>query len=222
MPRALNGHSLRTDIKNMKSFARALRLVGVPALALTVAVVAMPPATAEDLPALRERAQKVAEQLTALEHDLAGLEQRSDNLEARISDVSRRLGLAELEQTEAQHEIDDATERYVGRAIEAYKSGPHSDLDLLLSSETLTAAFDAAEVSSVLADADDDAIDELVAAKAAAEATQDAIDEQKQTLLATQAEAEAVKAEISGALDDRKSVLADAVGADRRARGAGP
>ena len=208
-PWDLNRPPSRTDIKDMKSFARALRLVGVPALALTVAVAAMSPATAEDLPALRERAQKVAEQLSALEHDLVGLEQRSDSLEARISEVSRQLGIAELEQSEAQHEIDDATDRYVARAIEAYKSGPHSDLDLLLSSETLTEAFDAAEVSSVLADADDDAIDELEAAKAAAEATQVAIDEQKQTLLATQARADAVKAEISGALDDRKSVLAD-------------
>jgi rare lipoprotein A len=193
----------------MRSYARVLRLVAVPALALTAAVAAMRPATAEDLPALRERAQKVAEQLSALEHDLAGLEQRSENLEARISDVSRELGLAELEQTEAQHAIDDATERYVSRAVEAYKSGPHSDLDLLLSSETLTEAFDAAEVSSVLADADTDAIEELMAAKAAAEATQASIDAQKRSLLATQAKADAVKAEISGALDDRRSVLSD-------------
>jgi rare lipoprotein A len=193
----------------MKSFARALRLVGVPALALTVAVVAMSPATAEDLRALRERAQKVASRLSSLEHSLASLEARSAGLDARISEVSRELGLAELEETEAQHEIDTATERYVMRAVEAYKSGPHSDLDLLLSSETLTDAFSAAEVSSVLADADTDAIDELVAAKAAAEATQESIDEQKRSLLAAQAKAEAVEEEISGALDDRRSVLAD-------------
>jgi rare lipoprotein A len=193
----------------MKSFARAMRLVGVTALALTAAVAAMPPATAEDLPALRERAQKVAEQLSALEHDLAGLEQRSDDLEARISDVSRQLGLTELEQTEAQHSIDEATERYVNRAVEAYKNGPQSDIDLLLSAETLNDAFDAAEVSSVLADADVDAIEELLAAKAAAEATEDSIDAQKQSLLVTQAKAEAVKEDIAGTLDDRRSVLSD-------------
>jgi peptidoglycan hydrolase CwlO-like protein len=193
----------------MKSLARAMRLVGVPALALTVTVVAMQPATAEDLPALRERAQKVASQLSDLERELADLEGRSDDLGARISETSRELGLTELEQTETQHEMDAATDRYVSRAIEAYKSGPHSDLDLLLSSETLTDAFSAAEVASVLADGDNEAIQELTVAKEAAEAAQRSIDAQKQSLLSMQAKAEAVRAEIAGALDDRRSVLAD-------------
>ena len=193
----------------MRSFARAFRLVAVALLALSVALVAMTPATAEDLAVLRERAQEVASRLSGLERELAGLEERSGSLDAKIAASSRELGLAELERSEAEQAISEATDLYVSRAVAAYKNGPHSDLDLLLSAETLAEAMSAAEMSSVLAQADTEAIEGLVAAKASAEATQDSLDDQKQALLETKAEADAVRAEIAGAVNDRRSVLED-------------
>ncbi|MGH2754808.1 MAG: septal ring lytic transglycosylase RlpA family protein [Actinomycetota bacterium] len=184
-----------------------MRLVAVTMLALSVALVALTPATAEDLATLRARAQKVASVLSDLERDLAGLEERSESLDSKIAVASRELGRAELERSEAERAISEATDTYVDRAVAAYKNGPHSDLDLLLSAETLTDAISAAEVSSVVAEADTEAIEDLLAVKAAVEATQQTIDDQKQALLETKAEAEAVRAEIAGAVDDRRSVL---------------
>ncbi|MDQ4024042.1 MAG: septal ring lytic transglycosylase RlpA family protein, partial [Actinomycetota bacterium] len=102
-----------------------------------------------------------------------------------------------------------ARDAFVERAVAAYKSGTTSRLALLLSAENVTDLITYAEVTSEIAEADAEAIEELVAAEESAEAAQEELDRRKQTLLAAEAEAAALAEEAELALSERNALLAD-------------
>ena len=182
----------------------------VAATALTGALVAAPgaPAVARDLATLRAEAQAIADDVSRLEHRMARLNEEEATLTTRIENTTADLGRIDLEVERTQTDLEVATDRYVARAIAAYKSGPTSDLAMLLSAESLTDLHALAELSSHAAAEDADAVADLIAAKTAAEDATSDVDEHKQQLLVAQARAEEVSSNIRSTLSQRREALA--------------
>jgi rare lipoprotein A len=174
---------------------------------LTVALSASPGAGASDLGSLRERAQSLGDRVSNLERELATLSDRQAALEEKISDASAQIGLMELERHDAELAYQKAQERFVERAIEAYKAGSTTRLALLLSTQNLTQMFTVAEAQFASAENDSEALEELEAARSAAEANQTAIDERKQDLLVARARVDAIASETEAKLSTRAAIL---------------
>ncbi len=166
-------------------------------------------AVAEDLDALREQANAAASEISVLEHELAQLEGKKRQLDASIDRASQSLGLIELAKHETEARLSAAEDLYVERAIDAYKSGPTGNIDIILSAQRLPEMFALAEIAANAAEEDSRSLDEMLASRAEAEAAQARIDERKSALLASQARAEEVGLEIAGALSTRKAAFSE-------------
>jgi rare lipoprotein A (peptidoglycan hydrolase) len=176
--------------------------------ALTLAP-GLPRAVAADLETVRERAQRVADEVTALERRLQGLRERRAVLEQRITASTQRIAALEVEIHATEAGLEEAQRRYTGRAVEAYKDGPTSQVALLLSSRDLPALLDAAEALGNAAEADVRALEGLLDAIEAHERVQREIDRRKQELLAARAQTEEVVADMAEALAARRTKLAE-------------
>ncbi|MDQ3915785.1 MAG: septal ring lytic transglycosylase RlpA family protein [Actinomycetota bacterium] len=194
----------------MTFYPRKLAPPGVAAaVAGLLALALVAPASATDIDELKARAQALADQVSGLEQRLEGLSGREAALDRRIEQVSAEIGTLELELGEREDATDDARDAFVERAIAAYKSGTTSRLALLLSAEDVTDLITYAEVTSEIAEADTEAIEDLLASEESVEAAQESLDRRKQSLLAAEAEASALAEEAEQALAERNELLAD-------------
>jgi rare lipoprotein A len=183
-----------------------LRALATAALIAT-ALATSPGAGASDLSSLQERAQSLGDKVSGLERELASLNERQASLEERIADASAEIGLMELERRDAELAYREAQERFVERAVEAYKAGSTTRMALLLSTQNLTQMFTVAEAQVASAENDSEALEALEEAKAAAEANQLDIDARKQELLAAKAEVDDIALEAQTKLDARSAIL---------------
>ena len=174
---------------------------------LATALLASPGAGAADLSSLQERAQSLGDRVSNLERELADLNDRKAALESKISDASAQIGLMEVERHDAELAYAAAQERFVERAVEAYKAGSTTRMALLLSTQNLTQMFTVAEAQLASAESDSEALDRLQAAKDAAEATQAEIDARKQELLMARAEVDAIAGDVEAKLSARAAIL---------------
>lgn len=171
-------------------------------MALLIAAGALAPtAGAADIEELRERAQRLGDNVTKLEQDLAGLNDTRERLANEIAEASAEIGILEAGVNDAERRYEEALDRYVERAIEAYKSGPAVDLALLLSTASIDDMFTVIEAQRRSAADDQEALELLAESQAAAERVQEEIDERKQRLLRQTAEVE----EVAGAIESRLS-----------------
>ncbi|MDQ4064703.1 MAG: septal ring lytic transglycosylase RlpA family protein, partial [Actinomycetota bacterium] len=178
------------------------------AVLVSVAAATLPRAAgATDISELRRRAQTIADEVSALEHRRARLEARSNRLEREVTEATAELGTLELEIHRATAAVTEAHERYVARAVEAYKSGPTTRLALLLSARSLGELISLTEATYVLGASESDALAELLDARDSLEATQDRVDARKQTLLAIQEEARTLANEVADTVASRRVVL---------------
>jgi rare lipoprotein A len=178
------------------------------AVAGLVAFAVVQPASARDLDELRARAQALGDQVSGLEERLETLSGREAELDARIEDVSAEIGALELELRDREAATEAARDVFVERAVQAYKGSSTSRLALLLSAEDVTDLVTYAEVTSHAAEADADALEELLAEQESVEAAQERVDRRKQALLVAEAEAAALADEASQALAERNELLA--------------
>lgn len=179
------------------------------AAGLISATAAVAPAAATDLEALRKGAQEIADQVTSLEHSLESLQSRRKSLDNEIQSASRDIGLLELEMNEAEARVERAGDRYVARAVEAYKNGPTARLGLLLSADDVSDMISIAEATLETARADTEALEHLEAARAEIEAAGARVEERKARLLTASAEAEEVASGITSTLSERRSALSE-------------
>ena len=167
-------------------------------------------AGAADLETVRARAQSVADEVTGLERRLDDLRQRREGLDQRIVELSGQIGSLEAEIHDIELELEGARDLYVERAIESYKSGTTGmRLEMLLAAESISELIAVAEINSVAVSIDGRRLQELEDARVDIEDAQDALDERKQDQIEARAELEAVGTEITSALDDRRSLLAE-------------
>ena len=183
--------------------------IALGALALLIAAGATAPAAGSDLEQLRARAQRLGDSVSGLERELAALNQSRDELETEIAESSAEIGVLEAGVNETQERYEAALERYVDRAIAAYKSGPTEDLALLLSTTTMDDFVMVAEAQERAASDDQEALALLREAKNAAERVQEEVDERKQRLIAQSSRVETVASEIETRLAQRRTVLAE-------------
>lgn len=186
-------------------FARlgaGLSLVALVSLALAG------PVGAADLIDLQRRAQQVADEVTGLEKKLHRLESRQEALKERIERSSGDLAELDLELHAHEAAAASAEDVFVARAIETYKSGTSTQVELLLSAETLSDVYDITEAHARLAIADSTNLEELEQARDAALEAQTHIDGTKQALLADQERAETLRERVASSLKDRRAVLA--------------
>ena len=187
---------------------RPLHAAAAVAVAGLVAVALVAPASAADLAELQARAQALGDQVSTLETKLESLSERDAELDDEIASVSAEIGRLELELGDREEDADVARDVIVERVVEAYKGSTTSDrLALVLSAEDLTDAIEAAELTGHAADADAEALSELLAQQEALEAAQARVDERKQALLVAEAEAEALAEQAQSALTERNAVL---------------
>ena len=192
------------------------RPVHAAAAALVAALVALAvvqPASAADLAELQARAQALGEQVSALETRLERLSGREAELGEKISDVSAEIGLLELELGDREEAAHVARDAVVERVVEAYKGSATTDrLALVLAAEDVNAAIEAAEMTGHAADADAEALQELLEEQEALEDAQTRVDDRKQELLAAESEAETLAQEAEAALAERSAVLEELSG----------
>lgn len=187
---------------------RPVHAAAAAAVAALVALALVQPASAADLAELKARAQALGDQVSALETRLERLSGREADLDAKISDVSSEIGTLELELGDREEAADVARDAVVERVVDAYKGSTTTDrLAVILSAEDVNDAIEAAEMTGHAADADAEALQELLEEQEALEATQARVDERKQELLAAQAEADALADEAEAALAERSEVL---------------
>ena len=182
-------------------------LAALPLVAIAAVAMPGPRAVATDLDELRSRAQARADAVSGLEHRLGDLRARQARLQDQVETASADIGAIELELHDVEAEYRDHLDRYVERAVEAYKSGSTTKLALLLSSQNLSQLFTIAEATLEAAEDDSEALARVVEARRVAERTQAEIDERKQAMLRKQAEVDAVVAEIAGHLAERRAAL---------------
>lgn len=195
-----------------RNLGRRLRTISLCLVALGGALSAGRPAVAEDLGSLRQQAQAAADEITGLEHELVSLEDRKAALDARIAEAGRSLGVIELRMHEAEVAMQEAEDRYVARAVETYKTGPTTNLSLILSAQSLPEAYAVAEIMSNASEKDAEALEKLMVARSRAGSAQQRIDARKQKLLRVRAQAEEVGAEIGATLGARRAALSRLAG----------
>ena len=181
---------------------RTKRLSAAGLALLIAAGAAAPSAGAADIEQLRERAQRIGDDVTELEQELATLNDTRQRLGTDIAEASAEIGVLEAGVNDAERRYDEALDRYVERAVAAYKSGSLDDVAMLLSTRTLDDLYTIVEAQRRAAADDREALALLESTKDAAERVQDEIDERKQRLLAKNAEIE----EIADAIDSRLTV----------------
>jgi rare lipoprotein A (peptidoglycan hydrolase) len=180
----------------------------VAAALVTVAGVAVGPAGAADLDELRARAQSIADEVTALEQRLVRLEDEETRLAAEIEKANADIGVLELQIHDTELALADAQARFVERAREAYMSATTgSDLEMILSTSDMSQLLTIAKANDNAAESDEQALVELLRARARAEDAQDDIDARKQQLLTAQARVTVIGDEMESALDARHETL---------------
>lgn len=170
-----------------------------------------PVASARDLEQLRSQAQKLGDKVSDLERVLAELNDTRERLANEIADSSAEIGILESGVQDAEGRYQEAMDRYVERAVVAYKSGPSEDLALLLSTRSIDDFFTMVEVQRKAAAEDQEALVALRSTKEAAERVQEEVDERKQRLLTKSAEVNAIAEQIEIRLDERRLVLSELV-----------
>ena len=176
---------------------------------LVAAGASAPGAAAADLETLRERAQRLGDSVSELERELNALNQTREQLATEIAGSSAEIGILETGVNDAEDRYQEALDRYVERAVAAYKSGPTEDIALLLSTTTIDDFFTMVQVQQRAAADDQEALELLRTTKEAAERVQEEIDDRKQRLLEQSARVEAVAGQIEARLEERRSVLGD-------------
>ena len=172
-----------------------------------VAAALLTPAHATDVEELRRRAQSVADRVSDLERKRVALTDKRRKLEREIETASSEIGLRELEMRKMDEAIAEAQDRFVERAVEAYKSGSTANLELILSARTVTDMITVAEARGASALADTDALSELSSARTLSEDAQSDLEERKSRLLRAQIQVAELEEEIGGALRDRRNAL---------------
>lgn len=176
---------------------------------MIAAAASAPVASARDLEQLRSQAQKLGDKVSDLERDLAALNDTRERLANEIADSSAEIGILETGVQDAEGRYQEALDRYIERAVVAYKSGPSEDIALLLSTTTIDDFFTMVEVQRRAATEDQEALDALRSTKDAAERVQEQIDERKQKLLTKSSQVEAIAGQIETRLDERRLVLSE-------------
>ena len=184
-------------------------VIGTGCALLIAASVTAPVAGAADLEQLRSRAQRLGATVSDLERDMAALNESRERLGTKIAESSAEIGVLEAGVNDAEGRYEDAMDRYVERAVAAYKSGPGEDLALLLSTRTIDDFFTVVEVQRRAAAEDQQALVALQSTKEAAERVQAEVDERKQELLERSARVEEIATQIESRLVQRRDLLAE-------------
>jgi peptidoglycan hydrolase CwlO-like protein len=165
------------------------------------------PASDTDIGTLRERAQRIADEVTALERGLRQLRDERARVERDIVRGTQELALLERRANDLAREVAAARARYVERAVEAYKDGAVSPLAVILAADDVSELLAAAEAASRAASADIGTLKRFRAALGRARRVQAEVDERKQDLLRARARTEELGAEIESALGRRGAAL---------------
>ena len=193
----------------MKGHRIPTRVVVVVVAALLAASLIQPSAVATDLNELRRQAQAIADEVSDLEHQRATLVKRSERLEARVTRVSAEIGVLEAEIHDANAAVSEARDRYIDRAIEAYKTGSVTRLALLLSADSLGELMSMAEATLNAGQIEGEVVEELEAARTKVESAQARLDLRKQTLLVAQNAALVLTGQIDDTIEARRSRLVE-------------
>jgi len=193
----------------MKGHRIPARVVVVIVATLLAASLIQPAAVATDLNELRRQAQATADEVSDLEHQRATLVKRSKRLQARVTRVSAEIGVLEAEIHDANAAVSEARDRYIDRAVEAYKTGSVTRLALLLSADSLGELMSMAEATLNAGQIEGEALEELEAARAKVESAQARLDLRKQTLLVAQNAALVLTGQIDDTIEARRSRLVE-------------
>lgn len=190
----------------MRKLAVHGALVAVTAVAVVFGAPGTP-AVATDLNELRARAQAAADEVTSLEHRLESLDVRRSALDESLVDVGRALALSELELQESRIAFEKTQDRFVARAIEAYKGGHVDRFAMLLAAEDIGDLVLVEEITEAASAEEVRTLEDLLEAREDTTIYQERVDERKQRLLATRRTVAALEWDVASALADRRRTL---------------
>ena len=147
--------------------------------------------------------------MTKLERELQDLRLKQQELGEEIEVVSQDLALLEAEIDEAETKLQIAQDRFVERAVSAYKGSSVPELALLLSARDLGDVMDVTHALSKAAELDAAALDGFAAARSRAETAQRRVDERKQELLEAKARVDVLEGEMESVVEARRLVLGE-------------
>ena len=192
-------------MKGQRAYARGITGLLVGALLAA----SIQPAFAEELNEVRAQAQAIADEVSALERERRSLEADRQALDVKVASVTAQIGMLEADIQDADASVREARERYVERAVEAYKSGSTTRLALLLSADSLGELMTLAEATLEAGELEGDALHAFLETRGEVEAAQAALDERKAELLLAQQRAEELGARIDQTLESRRASLAE-------------
>jgi rare lipoprotein A (peptidoglycan hydrolase) len=198
---------VRADIEKVRPRPALARSITVALAAVLAAALVQPPATATDIGELQRRAQVLADDVSALERERSGLVARESDIADRVMSVSAEIGVLEAQIHDANAAVEEARDRYVERAREAYKSGSMTRLALLLSADTLGELVSMAEATLSAGELEGNALDELLTVREDLDRAQSDLDVRKQELIAAQGKAQSLNAQIDTTIADRRARL---------------
>jgi rare lipoprotein A len=191
------------------SLSKCRRAVGAAALLSTLAASACPPARADDVETLRSQAQAHADEVGILEHRLHELRSRRAELRTRIATTNRHIAALQVRVHDQELEYRRAMNEYVARAVEVYKGpSPAENLAIMLSARDFGDAVTFAKVASTAAEAAQESLATLRAARDRSLALQAKLDERKQELLRDAAQMDAIASDMKRTLERRRFTLA--------------
>jgi murein DD-endopeptidase MepM/ murein hydrolase activator NlpD len=180
--------------------------------------------TQQKIKEAKQKEQEYLGQVNKVEGELLTSLNQLNDLNANLTEVKSNidkttidLAVKENELTEINKELEEKSKILNSRIASIYKNGNSNFLDVIFKAQSFTELLSKLKLMNLLADQDALIIDEIKDKKSATLSVQQSImelqkkqNEQKASLEKLVTEAESKKTEISGILDEKKSLLSDA------------
>ena len=153
------------------------------------------------------RAEDIQEHISSLDNEIAALDEQISVAQAQLSEAQRHLAALSEELATIEARLDDRTEVFTERAIEAYKAGPNAALSGLLTSESFSDLVDRYEYYESALEADTELLNEIAVLRSTTEDRRAEVEAQEQEIAATKLQLETDRLEVADVRDEKSTAL---------------
>ena len=163
---------------------------------------------AAQLASLREDKQKQLEYKQALDNQMVSIQTEINVINKKIKKLDKQIKAKKAEIKEDEKEITETFAQLKERIHDLYLAGEASDLEILLSAESITDFADKVEVMRSITDHDTDLIDKLKVELNKVKEQKAEIEKDRQQVSDAKTEMEAKKQEVAGLVEESIAVIA--------------
>ena len=163
---------------------------------------------ASQLASLKEDKQKQLEYKQALDSQMVSIQKEINVINKKIKKLDKQIKAKKAEIKENEKNITATFSQLKERIHDLYLAGEASDLELLLSAESITDFADKVEVMRSITDHDSDLIDKLKDELNKVKAQKEEIEKDRQEVSDAKTEMEGKKKEVAGLVEESNAVIA--------------